>query len=629
MATYPPPNFTEPLTIWNPANWEPAPSNGTTIDVAFLDANYVKYPIAQGALTFEDIQTNGNNNFFANITTNNELYPTITTISQGQYYMNVSSNSTNGDGAVIKLTNTNTTATASLGCSLTGGLNINRGVSVGCNTTSSGNTILLQADPTTSNQLDVAGSIFSTGNITLGSGTTTTAYLEFGDGSQQTTAFLGGGGGGDVFLNGGTALSPQTFTGYNQFDNDLDLSSNLVFPNSSSFIVLNNTLGIQNSTATSYPLQLRNASNVEWYLEPTTNPTNFHLSFGGMSLYLDATFVNLNATSAVQISNILTSPNGPTINATSLAPSTGTFYPSGGLPYFAYNNAGVFSYSPLVVSSTLSNYALLTTGTNNFTNTNTFTITPTTSATQTYPQSTNTTDLASIGYVNSAVAGGANTTYTQVFTGNFNSGSTITIPTGCVGFTLTVIGTGGTPSGYQVGVPDGTHLDYYYQIPPTAGGAQVSISNARIAIPKQGTYLTSTLQVYTNVAGVNGGTVSRVVLNGNSLAEALNGNPPVSTTQGGSATTGTPYSNPNYTSFTTFQGGAGQGNNESYTTMNVGQLGGGNIGGGIAGNGQAGSSQNQYGAGGLWGSLSGNSYGMPVFPPSPITYGGCIITWFL
>jgi hypothetical protein len=195
MATYPPPNFTEPLTIWNPANWEPAPSDGTAIDVAFLDANYVKYPIAQGALTFEDIRTNGNNDFFANITTNNELYPTITTISQGQFYMNISSNSTNGDGAVIKLTNTNTTATASLGCSITGGLNINRGVSVGCNTTSSGNTILLQADPTTSNQLDVSGSIFSTGNITLGSGTTTTAYLEFGDGSQQTTAFLGGGGG--------------------------------------------------------------------------------------------------------------------------------------------------------------------------------------------------------------------------------------------------------------------------------------------------------------------------------------------------------------------------------------------------------------------------------------------------
>jgi hypothetical protein len=41
----------------------------------------------------------------------------------------------------------------------------------------------------------------------------------------------GGGAGGDVFLAGGTALVPQTFTGYNQFNNELDISGNLIFQN--------------------------------------------------------------------------------------------------------------------------------------------------------------------------------------------------------------------------------------------------------------------------------------------------------------------------------------------------------------------------------------------------------------
>jgi hypothetical protein len=51
-------------------------------------------------------------------------------------------------------------------------------------------------------------------NITL-SGTTTA--IVFGDGSSMDTA--GGGGVGDALLSGGTSSTPQTFTGYNEFDN--------------------------------------------------------------------------------------------------------------------------------------------------------------------------------------------------------------------------------------------------------------------------------------------------------------------------------------------------------------------------------------------------------------------------
>lgn len=148
------------------------------------------------------------------------------------------------------------------------------------------------------------------------------------------------------------------------------LSQDLTFSSASSSIVLNDTLGFQNSNATSYPLQLRNASAIEWYLEPTTNPVNFYLNFGGMSINANATFISLNATSSVQVSNILTSPNNPTINTTALGSGRGTFYSFNKLPYFTYNDGGVFNnYSLLTDSSQFS-----ITSTNTSTNSWSFTI---------------------------------------------------------------------------------------------------------------------------------------------------------------------------------------------------------------------------------------------------------------
>lgn len=64
MATYPPPNYTEAIPIFNTINWE---TSSATIDVAYLNAHYLKYPVAQGLETFEDIIVNGSETLSTNL----------------------------------------------------------------------------------------------------------------------------------------------------------------------------------------------------------------------------------------------------------------------------------------------------------------------------------------------------------------------------------------------------------------------------------------------------------------------------------------------------------------------------------------------------------------------------------
>lgn len=60
MATYPPPNFTEPLSVFNPANWE---TFETTLTTAEGDKRYLKFPVAQGLETLQSIIVNGTADF--------------------------------------------------------------------------------------------------------------------------------------------------------------------------------------------------------------------------------------------------------------------------------------------------------------------------------------------------------------------------------------------------------------------------------------------------------------------------------------------------------------------------------------------------------------------------------------
>jgi hypothetical protein len=61
MAIYPPPTFLEEIPIFNTINWEN--SGHDTIDIAYLNANYLRFPVAQGFETLQEISVNGNANF--------------------------------------------------------------------------------------------------------------------------------------------------------------------------------------------------------------------------------------------------------------------------------------------------------------------------------------------------------------------------------------------------------------------------------------------------------------------------------------------------------------------------------------------------------------------------------------
>jgi hypothetical protein len=110
----------------------------------------------------------------------------------------------------------------------------------------------------------------------------------------------------------------------------------------------------------------------------------------------------VNITGNLQTTSYISSPT-LTAPTTSNLPSTyGSFYNTNGTPYFTYNNSGTITTSPLVISSTLSNYATLTTGTNSFTNVNTFSQFPTISATQLLSTDSST-KLATTAWVQSAI----------------------------------------------------------------------------------------------------------------------------------------------------------------------------------------------------------------------------------
>jgi hypothetical protein len=325
MATYPPP-ANEQGSIFNPDTWIQQPLD--SVDTAFLDANYCRYPVAQGNMNFSSTNTAGNIDAAENIVLNGTYLTNYIQFPDGSQQFTASAGGvgdallsggtssvpqnftgynefSNADGQ-ITLTNTTNNYSVNLQSDATttgqldivGGLSVGGDVSIGSSyqlsttqiyyppnpSTQSNNTTIGQdgngltinneltfisyttpansvimyadaavdnqldvigtlqtstvkcgtvnisnidtsilltctGDNTTNNKLNISGNLFTTGNITLGSGSTTGASLTFGDGTVQTVAYTGQVPTGTASLSAGTtSSSPQTFTGYNQIN---------------------------------------------------------------------------------------------------------------------------------------------------------------------------------------------------------------------------------------------------------------------------------------------------------------------------------------------------------------------------------------------------------------------------
>jgi hypothetical protein len=71
MATYPPPNYTETISVFNPSNWIINADDG--LSQAELDLLYLKFPVAQGLETLQQIVVNGTADFNNSLTASNNI----------------------------------------------------------------------------------------------------------------------------------------------------------------------------------------------------------------------------------------------------------------------------------------------------------------------------------------------------------------------------------------------------------------------------------------------------------------------------------------------------------------------------------------------------------------------------
>jgi hypothetical protein len=105
MSVYNPPNFEEYLSVFNPANWGASDSGG--LDTAYLDANYLKYPFAQGTENLLNTRISGDITFSDSSVMKSLGYVSI--VSYGADPTGVADSTTAIQNAVNALTLTNNT----------------------------------------------------------------------------------------------------------------------------------------------------------------------------------------------------------------------------------------------------------------------------------------------------------------------------------------------------------------------------------------------------------------------------------------------------------------------------------------------------------------------------------------
>jgi hypothetical protein len=410
MSVQPPPsNPNSP--VYNPINYV-NPTSSSGIDVAFLDANYLKFPTAQGSEDFTNGLFSTDTIDFNSATGANRA---ITGLSKSEfsdilgnasYTASIEENSTAigiyDGGLVITSSNSINLVGADV---LLNGVPITTGggdVFLAGNNTFTGtndftSTFTIDNTQTNIGQLPT-GNNTAIGLATLGDITTGDNNSAFGYTSLQalTTGSYNTGLGYACLsnsltddnntavgywsgqqLNGG---GNNTYLGYESGYNQTTGNGNVAIGYQSGVDVsaptLSNTIAIGNgitSVATGdmiFGFSQYSPPNDYWAkftpntsfqgitLQGTYNgSSNFTIDAPNSSVALNSTNIDLNASNTITISSILQSPNNPNINI--LNSGQGTFYVSSQNPYFAYNNVGTITSQQLVNTTTLSTYAPL------------------------------------------------------------------------------------------------------------------------------------------------------------------------------------------------------------------------------------------------------------------------------
>jgi len=264
MAAYPPPTANLPIfddSVFTAANNEP-------LTITTAAKYFLKYPNAQGDENLQGVNVaglatfNGNINANFNIVSQTPSFATTTTSAQGQYYLNMTSTSTNADGGVLKLSNSVSGGAVSLGATTTNGLNINRGILIGNNNTGNANTVAMASDQTTNNQLNITGGV---------SVSNTQSYPQASSQLLATLSYVNSAISGIANL----LTSNNVWSGTNAFNTSTPTTTiTQTYPQSTSTTQFS-TIGYVNGAIASLPNTGAPVGTIQMFAGNTTAPTNY------------------------------------------------------------------------------------------------------------------------------------------------------------------------------------------------------------------------------------------------------------------------------------------------------------------------------------------------------------------
>jgi hypothetical protein len=400
MATYPPPN-PQQGSIFNPSDW--IEGNNSNLDIEYLNEHYCKFPVAQGNMSFAGINNTGTTTIGQNLVmtgtpnvnylefpdgtkqytavAGDDILDTANVFTQNNTFPSISFNTgtganlTSSNGGLVSDSNINTPS-----------LLIDDGNNDIYSVRSENGYGFILANINGNGSLTISnnGSTFSTLSVsTTGMSCNTSLILPAQTSYTPSTTY-------------GNTASTQEFVQKaiaTVSGGDASLTANQTFSGSNTFTKIVNE-GVILSIGNNLRLTLDTG-------------TNFYQSY-----------LNLTSSGITTISTPLNLPA-----QTSYSPST------------TYGNASATQQFVQKAIETVSGGDVSLAGTNNFTGINTFnTNIPTSTVSQTYP-SISTTDLATIGYVNSLAGTISPSDVSLAGTNNFTGTNTynVNLPTSTIG----------------------------------------------------------------------------------------------------------------------------------------------------------------------------------------------------